>query len=359
MTAQVTIGVPVFHGEQFLDEAVDSILAQTHTDWEVLFSVDGPDPRCEELCRSYLDDPRFRLSVQPERLGWVRNIEWLQRQADGEFWYYHQQDDIVDPRYLEVLIEHARRWPRAAVVYCDMATFGERVSSFASPSVVGSPLARQLSILIDHFAGVPFRGLTRVEALRETEGGLARNDAEDFAAETVWCSVMATWGDLIRVPTTLYRKRYHPSNVHASWREWDQARRAQAWVAHCHDMLQVAMRITATGPERWLLWWATLARLTASRATEYLDWGALNDAARVDLVDRLITRARQLDRLRLDRCLASTWDEIRRRSIEFVSIGERDVGPVAATPDGRRTVLSRLQSMLPRGQSSTGLRDEA
>lgn len=345
MTAKVTIGVPVYRGEQFLDEAVQSIRAQTHDDWQVVFSVDGPDQACEDLCRGYLADPRFRLTVQPERLGWVENIAWLQRQADGEFWYYHQQDDVVDPTYLEVLIGEAHRWPDAAVVYCDMATFGERASSFASPSVVGNQLARQLSMLVDHFAGVPFRGLTRVEALRETGGGLARNDMEDFAAETVWCSVMAAWGDLIRVPTTLYRKRYHASNVHASWREWDQTRRARAWVAHCHDMLEVAMRITATDPERWLLWSATLARLTASRATEYLDWSALDDLGRVDLIDRLIARAKELDRIRLDRCLGSTWDEIRRRSIELVTIGKTNSG--AGVP-----------AMLSAGLTPTTPRDE-
>lgn len=331
MTAQVTIGVPVYRGEKFLDETVQSIRAQTHEDWEVVFSVDGPDRSCENLCRSYLDDPRFRLVVQPERLGWVENIAWLQRQAAGEFWYYHQQDDVVDPTYLEVLIDEARRWPGAAVVYCDMVTFGERASNFASPSVVGDPLARQLSMLIGQFAGVPFRGLTRVEALRETGGGLAGNDVDDFAAETVWCSVMASWGDLIRVPTTLYRKRYHSSNVHASWGEWDQVRRAEAWVAHCHDMLEVAMRVTATGPELWLLWSATLARLTASRATQYLDWNAFDLLARVDLTDRLMMRARELDRIQLDRCLGGTWDEIRRRSIEFVSTSDPDMGRLVAT----------------------------
>ncbi len=64
-------------------------------------SIDGPDPACERMCGGFLDDPRFEVSIRPRRLGWARNIEWLQQQADGEFWYYHQQDDLVDPTYLE------------------------------------------------------------------------------------------------------------------------------------------------------------------------------------------------------------------------------------------------------------------
>ena len=318
MTAQVTIGVPVFRGERFLGEAVDSILAQTHRDWRVVFSVDGPDPACEQVCERYLRDTRFSLSVQPERLGWVRNIDWLQHQADSEFWYYHQQDDLVEPTYLEALIDQASRWPSAAVVYSDMSTFGDRDLPFAAPSIVGSPFARQLSLLTDHFAGVAFRGLTRVQALRDTGGGLVENDRDNFAAETVWIATMATWGDLIRVPVTLYRKRYHADNTHAAWLAWDRLQRTQAWVAHCHDLTEVALRVAEQQSECWLMWMAIIARLTSSRATQYLPWAQLTKAERVGMIDALMDRLRLLDRIDLPGRLAASWGDIRRRTLEFV-----------------------------------------
>jgi glycosyltransferase involved in cell wall biosynthesis len=317
MSAQVTIGVPVFRGERFLGEAVDSILAQTHRDWQVVFSVDGPDPECEQMCEQYLRDPRFSLSVQPERLGWVRNIDWLQQQADSEFWYYHQQDDLVEPTFLDVLIDEARRWPDAAVVYCDMDGFGARDLRFARPSLVGSPVARQLSMLTDQFAGVAFRGLTRVTAIRDTGGGMVRNDAGDFAADTVWIATMATWGDLIRVPTTLYHKRYHDENVHSVWMAWNRNQRVEAWIVHCHDLLEVSTRVPAQRSERWLLWLATVIRLTTSRATPYLPWAELTDGDRVAMTDDLLDRIRLLGRIDLPDLLDTTWPDIRRRSIEF------------------------------------------
>ena len=317
MSAQVTIGVPVFRGERFLGEAVDSILAQTHRDWQVVFSVDGPDPECEQVCERYLRDPRFSLSVQPERVGWLRNIEWLQQQADTEFWYYHQQDDVVDPEYLEVLIDQARRWPNAAVVYCDVETFGDRDLRFERPSVIGSPIARQVSLLTDHFAGVAFRGLTRVEALRDTGGGIVENDVDNFAADTVWMATMATWGDLVRVPVTLYHKRYHSRNVHGVWTAWDRLQRTRAWIVHCHDMLEVAARVPAQQSERWLLWLATVIRLTTSRATPYLPWAELTYGDRVAMIDDLLDRIRLLARIDLPDLLDTTWTDIRLRSIEF------------------------------------------
>ena len=321
MSEQVTVGMPVYRGEQFVVEAVESVLAQTHRDWKVIFSIDGQDPACEEICSRYLTDPRFQLFVQPERVGWLRNIGWLQQQADGEFWCYLQQDDLIDPTYFEALIDHARRWPSAAVVYCDIETFGDRTQNFALPSVVGSAFARQLSLLTDHFAGVAFRGLTRVAALRETGGGIVANDAEDFAAESVWSATMATWGDLHQVPVTLYRKRYHAENVHSEWVAWDRPRRTNAWVAHCHDVLQVAVSVEASQPERWLLWFATLIRLTASRATGFLPWAELTDRERVAMIDELLARIQRLGRIDLPVLLSATWAEIRRRSLELAAAG--------------------------------------
>lgn len=317
MSDHVTIGVPVYRGEEFLVETVDSILAQTHRNWQVVFSVDGPDERCERLCRRYIGDSRFRLTVQQERLGWVRNIGWLQDQAAGEFWCYLQQDDLIDPTYLEVLVAGARQSPDAAVVYCDMATFGERDTAFVQASVVGSPVERQVSLLTHHFAGVAFRGLTRVAALRSTGGGILENDVDNFAAEVVWMATMATAGDLIRLPVTRYRKRYHSAQVHREWLTWDLPTRKQAWIAHCHDLLHVAMSIPAQPSERWLLWRAAVGRLTASQATGYLPWADFTDGDREAMIDDLLRRITRLDVIDLPTLLNAEWDEVRRRSKEF------------------------------------------
>lgn len=237
----------------------------------------------------------------------------------GAFWYYHQQDDLTDPTYLEVLIEHARQRPDAAVVYCDMDTFGDRDVRFARPSVAGSPVERQLALLKSHFAGVAFRGLTRVEALRSTGGGVVENDTANFAAETVWIATMAIWGDLIQVPQTLYHKRYHDRQAHSEWLAWDGPRRRQAWTAHCHDMLVTAMRVPAQPTERWSLWLATLERLTASKATSYLPWAEFTDVDRVAMIDGLLDRIRRLGRVDLPDVLSADLGAIRERSVAFAN----------------------------------------
>jgi glycosyltransferase involved in cell wall biosynthesis len=315
----VTIGVPVYRGEDHLAEAIESIRCQTVDDWRVVISVDGPDPACERLCEGYRGDPRIEVSVRPHRLGWARNIEWLQQQADGEFWYYHQQDDLVSSRYLESLIAAARAHPRAAVVYSDIDTFGTRETRFTQPSVVGSPVERQLALLEWHFAGVAFRGLTRVEALSDTGGGIVPNDRDDFAVDVVWMALMATWGDLVRVPEVLYRKRYHAGNSHGEWLRWDRATRRSAWTAHCHDLLVVAMRVPSSQSERWDLWQAIVMRLTACKATSYLPWSDMTEMERAGMVDDLLWRIADRGQLDLEDLLGRRLDEIRGRSLQLVA----------------------------------------
>ena len=106
MSPLVTLGVPGYRGERFMAESLDSIRAQTCPDFEVLISLDGPQPSLEEVCRPFLDDPRFRLVVQPERLGWVGNINWLMDHTTTPYWVYQQQDAVRARRQGGVEVDH-------------------------------------------------------------------------------------------------------------------------------------------------------------------------------------------------------------------------------------------------------------
>ena len=86
MNARVTIGVPVYHGQAYLEETIACIQAQTYTNYDVIMSVDGPDPVCEDLCRRYLSDSRFSLHVQKQRLGWSGNINSAWCNASSPTW---------------------------------------------------------------------------------------------------------------------------------------------------------------------------------------------------------------------------------------------------------------------------------
>ncbi|HVE23800.1 MAG TPA: glycosyltransferase [Sporichthya sp.] len=291
--ATVTVGVPVYRGQDFLAEALETVQAQTYRDIRVLISIDGPDPVCEQVVRPFLRDPRFVLTTRQNRRGWVGNLNWLMRNTDTAYWCYQQQDDLLDADYLAVLVDHLRATPDAAVAYCDIQAFGQADWRIEQDSLTGHPVTRQLTLLHEHLAAVAFRGVTRTEALHRM-GRLPANPVENFAVDTVWMAAMAGAGELHRVPGYRYRKRYHDGNIHTKWPTWPAPRRHRAWATHCADMLHQALLVPATTvQERRLLWGGAVARLTHPRlAAGYASAAELGPVERAALLATFTGRVR-------------------------------------------------------------------
>jgi hypothetical protein len=125
----------------------------------------------------------------------------------------------MEENYMSSLLGVAEAAPQAAVVYTDIQAFGDLDIRIHQLSITGEPLDRLATLLTNHFNAVAFRGLTRISALRDVEP-ISGNAFDDFAADTVWMTRLATVGDLVCVGRPLYRKRYHPGNTHFAWNRW-------------------------------------------------------------------------------------------------------------------------------------------
>jgi len=309
MQACITVGVPIYRGGLFLEESLASVRDQTYPNIEVIMSLDGPDPECEDICRRFLTDSRFRLVIQPLRLGWMPHTNWLMSQVQTEFWHLQEQDDVIEPAFLETLARYASEHPDAAVVFSDLRTFGTTDAHMEMSSVVGSPFMRQMKLIYEHFPGVAPLGLIRTEALRMS-GGLQANEFENFAADTALMAGLARWGELHRLPQELYRKRVHPQSTCAAWWDWAMDRRFKAWQAHCLEMLRQALLIDVTAHDRRLLWLAVIERLVSPRAaSHFLPIPELTAAERADMLDSFLARARTPS-IDITGSLVASWDEI-------------------------------------------------
>lgn len=265
---RICVAVPVWRGAEYVAETLESVLRQRGAELRIVVSVDGGDETSEAACQPFLADPRVRLLVQRRRLGWVGNSSTALAAAAAEGPDYaclQPHDDVLEDDYIAVLLAEAEVNPTAAVVYSDIQSFGTRDSVLRQPTIAGSPFERQIGLLRDHFDAVAFRGLIRVSALRSILP-MTGNPCDDFAADTVWMARQALVGDLVRVPQTLYRKRYHANNTHAQWFTWSYERRMTAWIRHCLDMLAEALKASNTRSERRMLHRAARMRLL-QRAT--------------------------------------------------------------------------------------------
>jgi len=96
---RVTVLMPVYNGERYLREAMDSILAQTFTDFEFLIINDGSTDRSVEIIESY-DDPRIRLVHNEKNLKLIATLNKGFDLARGEFLARMDCDDISLPTRL-------------------------------------------------------------------------------------------------------------------------------------------------------------------------------------------------------------------------------------------------------------------
>jgi glycosyltransferase involved in cell wall biosynthesis len=309
MPPSVTIGVPVYRGKLFLEESLNSILNQTYEDFAAIISVDEPDPESEAICSRFLKDSRFRMVIQPQRLGWMGNMNWLMSQVQTEFWHLQEQDDVIDPRFLEVLVEYARANPTVATVYSDIRLFGQQDVSIVQQSLIGSPFLRQMTLLHERHQGVGLVGLSRAEAVRAT-GGIPGNEVENFLAETAWMAGMARWGELHRLPGELFRKRIHGENTLLTWFTWPGDKRLAAWQCHCLGMLEQALQIESNEQERRLLWLTAVERLVSPRTANcIIEVAELTPVERMGMLDGFLRRARA-GTLAIPALLGADWDEI-------------------------------------------------
>lgn len=116
----VSVIVPVYNAERWLRCCVDSILAQTFTDFELLLIDDGSKDNSGAICDEYaLKDSRVRvLHKENSGVSSARNVGL--DNALGEWIAFVDADDYINRDYLEILIETVCR-KNAEIVFCDFS----------------------------------------------------------------------------------------------------------------------------------------------------------------------------------------------------------------------------------------------
>lgn len=106
----ISVIVPVYQVEEYLDECVQSLLAQTYDHLEILLIDDGSRDGCPRMCDGYAErDPRVRAVHQENRgLSGARNTGL--RLAEGEYIAFVDADDLVSPFYIEYLYRLIRTY---------------------------------------------------------------------------------------------------------------------------------------------------------------------------------------------------------------------------------------------------------
>lgn len=103
---RVSIGLPVYNGERFLGHTLDSLLAQTYSDFELIISDNASTDRTPDVCRWYAgSDRRIRYFRNAQNLGAARNFNRVFELAMGEYFKWASADDVCQPDHLMRCLE--------------------------------------------------------------------------------------------------------------------------------------------------------------------------------------------------------------------------------------------------------------
>jgi glycosyltransferase involved in cell wall biosynthesis len=107
MTPKISIGMPVYNGEKYIREALDSIMEQTLTDFELIIADNASTDDTERICREYQDrdSKRIRYFRHVSNYGVMVNFQFVLNQVRGEYFMWAASDDRWDRHWLKQLLE--------------------------------------------------------------------------------------------------------------------------------------------------------------------------------------------------------------------------------------------------------------
>jgi glycosyltransferase involved in cell wall biosynthesis len=233
-TPRVSIGMPVYNGAATLRRAVDSLLAQTFTDFELVISDNASTDSTSEICRDYeARDPRVRCVRQLRNLGSVPNFAFVLNEARAPFFMWAAADDRWDPRFIEANLEVLDSHPDVIASVSRVTFLGENPhpSEIAGTSpLMGTPAENLERYLRNPAGNSRFYSLFRTHVLRDCCRG------EAFLAAD-WAIVACTLahGKYAEVPEHLFFResrgegsqpwklirQMHPSGIGSVLPLWD------------------------------------------------------------------------------------------------------------------------------------------
>lgn len=249
----VSIGLPVFNGADYLEEAVTSLQAQTYQNIEIIISDNHSDDETPAIAQALCDqDPRVRLSRTDHNIGAARNFNRVVDLARGDVFMWANHDDLWAPTYVERCLEALQKNPSCVLAYAQSHTIDEHgdttcvLNSDLGLDAVEGP--ERLRKYHDYFIDldrrrawndqepieglwIPVYGLMRTELLKRTS-----RIGNYIGSDTILLEQLLLLGPFLEIDESLFFKRDHPGRSmraaipYAKRSEWFTGRAATTFI---------------------------------------------------------------------------------------------------------------------------------
>lgn len=210
----ISIGLPVYNGEAFIADAINSILSQTFEDYELIISDNASTDRTQEICLSFAaQDPRIHYHRSSKNLGAARNFNRTFELASGKYFKWMAHDDLLAPAFLARCVD-ILEGSDPSLILCfstlaivdtngaiEKANYSNRLTHIASQQAP----KRFKELILERHGCFHIWGLMRTEVLARTPliGSYVGSD-RGLLAE------LGLHGRFHEIPEDLFMERNHP-----------------------------------------------------------------------------------------------------------------------------------------------------
>jgi glycosyltransferase involved in cell wall biosynthesis len=226
-TPRISVGLPVYNGARYVGRAIESLLAQTCTDFELIVCDNASTDATANNARGYADqDPRVRYYRNVRNMGVGYNHRRAFELARGEYFRWAGADDLVEPSLLEACATALDSHPSAVLAYPRTRLIdagGTVVQEYDDRLSLPWPdPVRRLRTLLDVVRRCnAMYGLVRSDVLRRT------SVMGDFiGADVCLLAELALHGTFVELPEFLFLKRTHAESIAGSSRDLTRVHRA-------------------------------------------------------------------------------------------------------------------------------------
>lgn len=221
---RVSIGLPVYNGENYLAVAIDSLLAQTYDDFELILSDNASTDRTAEICQSYVaKDSRVRYYRAEVNQGSAWNYGRCFTLARGEYFKWAAHDDLCAPTFLARCVEVLDKRPD--VIWCHSRSAhidsGGRILPGPENEEISyvmengqpreqsresaTPSRRFAAVLLGGVGSLDLYGLVRADVMQTASLHLPY-----YGADKVFIAELSLLGRFFEIPEVLFYCRVHP-----------------------------------------------------------------------------------------------------------------------------------------------------
>jgi predicted O-linked N-acetylglucosamine transferase (SPINDLY family)/glycosyltransferase involved in cell wall biosynthesis len=210
----VSIAMPVYNGDRYICQALDSLLAQDYNNFELLISDNASTDSTAEICQKYAaNNPKIRYFRNSTNIGAISNFNQAFKLSTGKYFMWAAHDDLWAPSYVSKCLAQLELHPNAVLCFSEIHVINELGYPINSEynqflDTVGKDIPeriRRLTYKLNWYDAI--YGLMRADALKKTNLMSAK-----YGGDVILLMELMLLGEFAKVPEKLFAYRLLPNN---------------------------------------------------------------------------------------------------------------------------------------------------